>query len=355
MRLFASSADTRGVSPVVGVILMVAVTVLLSAAVFSMVTSMTTQQSAGLDDAQQSGVSIERSATADGGLELDVTVMATDDTVYYRVNDGSLVEIGESGDSVTLTEGTDFDEGDSVTVVSKDDSGTAQFVQSVSTEPIQAGSVPSEGLVSHWRYEEDSGDIAYDETGVHNGTTYDVLHDRYGVGGSRAYEYDGLNSYITVQDHADYDFDTGFTVATWVRFDGDNSADNWQGVISKGPSSDANQGFALTTNNDGTLGQMMYRYDGTNAKFGFEPQVGSRYHIVLMANETSARLLVDGGDTHDETLSVSSLPAPTDNVLYIAQNHWNTGDRLYGMLDETYVYDRSLNASEAKALYEKDA
>lgn len=123
------SSDRQAVSPVIGVILLVAVTVVLSAAVFAVVAEMTdTQQSPN----QNAGVSVDHGAT-DTGSTVTLTVVTGSD-LAYKVGDGDPQPLGSTGKTVTLVEGEDYEAGDRITVLNDD-----TVVQTVATRATSSG------------------------------------------------------------------------------------------------------------------------------------------------------------------------------------------------------------------------
>lgn len=127
--------DERGVSPVIGVILMVAITVILAAVIANFVLGFgsSVQQNA------QAGVSISQSPADDSDsytVSVTITSIQNADTIEYRVYNnsgdvddgtGSFTEIGNSsvGESTTIGTENALESGDTVVVrASVSDGGT---------------------------------------------------------------------------------------------------------------------------------------------------------------------------------------------------------------------------------------
>jgi len=98
------SKDERAVSPVIGVILMVAITVILAAVIAAFVLDLGQGQSAN----PQAGITSENVDTDNDGTDDDVRITINSiqraDKIEYRVASGSWTEIGSSavGDSATV-------------------------------------------------------------------------------------------------------------------------------------------------------------------------------------------------------------------------------------------------------------
>ena len=130
--------ENEGVSPVVGVILMVAVTVLLSAAVFAAVTALSPSGDAS-DRVASTSVETSHGSDSTGNYtEIQVTNTGGDKAVYVKTDLIPTMEVGSVGDSVRLYEGADYSTGTSITVLRDSDDGQKKFVQSV-TNPAHGG------------------------------------------------------------------------------------------------------------------------------------------------------------------------------------------------------------------------
>jgi flagellin-like protein len=107
--------DERGVSPVIGVILMVAITVILAAVIASFVL--------GFGDSVQENVQAGASISVDDeNNEVTVTWVSSGTAQSLEVNSstinspGGAETISNTGQSVTLVNGTNVSDGDTVTV-----------------------------------------------------------------------------------------------------------------------------------------------------------------------------------------------------------------------------------------------
>jgi len=101
------TADDRGVSPVIGVILMVAITVILAAVIGTFVLGL----GDSIGNSPTAGVSVEGAGTDEATVTLSNSGTATD--VLVVANNSSDTEervpLDSVGDRVTIGDGTDFD------------------------------------------------------------------------------------------------------------------------------------------------------------------------------------------------------------------------------------------------------
>jgi hypothetical protein len=82
--------------------------------------------------------------------------------------------------------------------------------------PVFAQVYP-DGMVSYWKFDEDSGTIATDSVGTNDGT---LVNGPVWTSGQvdGALSFDGVDDYVSVPDSDDWYFGTGdFTIDLWVR------------------------------------------------------------------------------------------------------------------------------------------
>lgn len=121
----------RGVSPVIGVILLVAVTVVLSAAVFVVLSGMIEAGTSG--DSASAGVKVAQTTDGDNPA-VKLTVVTGDEPVAYKVGDNDPVELGRVGATETLIQGTDYEEGDRITILNSDGESVIQTVDTANLD-----------------------------------------------------------------------------------------------------------------------------------------------------------------------------------------------------------------------------
>jgi hypothetical protein len=86
------------------------------------------------------------------------------------------------------------------------------------------------GIISHWKFDEDQGSIAYDSAGNNHGIAYGAQWTTGQVDG--ALYFDGSNDYVMIPNESYFDITNRITLALWLRV---NSFDRgWQAIITKG-------------------------------------------------------------------------------------------------------------------------
>lgn len=132
---------------------------------------------------------------------------------------------------------------------------------------------------------------------------------------------DGTGDYLTVGDHADFEFGSSdFTVETWVRFSSFAGADD-QTLLSKWTAAGDQRAWALRYDDSGGDLEFLYTTDGTAgdtttfASAAWNPSVDTWYHVAVVRNGADLIIYIDGvqsGSTHN--ISTDSIFSGTSDV-----------------------------------------
>ena len=197
---------SRAISPVVGVILLVAVTVVLSSTVGFFVFELAESPSSG---SAQAGVSVTE--TANGEAQIQVVDGGNADSVIVRYEDGTETQLGV-GESVTIPDS------ETATVLAEKD-GSYSVLKSVdasSDSGDTAYSVPQDQLVAHYDTTElsltdgDPVDTLPDMSGTGNtatqsDSTKQPTYVADGIGGTPAIQLDGSNDWLRIPNDPSLD------------------------------------------------------------------------------------------------------------------------------------------------------
>jgi hypothetical protein len=222
-----------------------------------------------------------------------------------------------------------------------------------SANPLTPG-LRDKGLVGYWSFDEASGTIAYDYSGYNNNgtmyssTTVSDLHINSGCKNNSCSNFDGIDDYIDVGSGASLNNFNTITIEAWV---------NPNTFV--GPSS---YGGPISANNI-----MLRSYENTGYSFQFYVKIGSNweprasfnysnlniwYHIVSVYDKdggsNNLRIYINGELKNSQTRT-----GPINNPL----TGWYIGKVSYGdyymkgLIDEVRIYNRALNNTEIKAIY----
>ncbi len=217
-----------------------------------------------------------------------------------------------------------------------------------SNNPITAG------LVAAYEFSGNADDVSGNgNDGVVNGAT--LTADRFGNAGS-AYFFDGLTSTIQLSSHI-----VGlseFSYSVWVnQHSGSpppNAVDKWRdiiltGVVRIGFIEDSNLRVDLYADRSGGMTtspstRYMQTLDASLARDSWTHLVINGYSdnsidAYLNGILVSSSLFIDGGVTGDAVASA------------IGSNAHHIEHEFFGVIDDTYIYDRVLSPSEVQTLY----
>ena len=215
-------------------------------------------------------------------------------------------------------------------------------------------------LVSHWKFDEGSGTIAYDSAGSNDGTIYGAQWTTGKIDG--ALSFDGNEDYVEVPSSVSFDSTTA-TWSLWVKPTGDPGG---SGSSPRGAGCIMIRGDSWGTWNGVHISLMPHATYGTitiQAKANANPSVlvedtvfsspdityNDWSHIAFVFDSGNyAELYVNGALTVNYTLGNFVF---NNQVLRIATS---TDPYLYdfnGEVDEVRIYNRALSAEEIRQVY----
>ncbi len=223
---------------------------------------------------------------------------------------------------------------------------------------VEPNEPSTQGLISHWKFDEDRGTTAYDSAGNNHGT---LVGDPLWVDGLKggALEFDGAGDYVL-----DYDAETylngldGLTVSVWVK----------SNIIG------TDRGFIIFTDPDGS-DDMDMRYDaagfsggGTNVIKCAVKSTGGRQqlesssntqttewqHLVMTwSSGNQVKLFINGVEDRSATNEPARIGTLTGYTkLIIGKGGKDTGGTSWnGLIDDVRIYARALSVEEVWKFY----
>jgi chitodextrinase len=234
----------------------------------------------------------------------------------------------------------------SYTVVAYDAAGNV----SNASAPVSAStlsSLPTQGLIGYWSFDENSGSIAADTSGNgHNGTVTGAVWTAGKI--NSALSFNGGTSGVATGNIA---IGSTFSVSAWV-----NPAVSIQGRYARIAETQYNAGFSLGTDATGTRYKFIIN-NGTGATglcglvYGCAEggTVTSGWHLVTATFDgATGRLYVDGVLVASDTF----VAQPNTNLpLYIGEYFAGPFYTWFGALDEVRLYNRALTSAEVTVIF----
>ena len=344
-------SNKYGVSPVIGVTLIILITVALgvTVGVFSL----------GLvDSATQSTPAVEAvdiSKQGDGQYEIKL-IKDSKKTVTVKHSNGTTVTLSSAGDSATVK----LQQGDTVDLLSGTEtvfqtlsqdspgSGTSEISANTSDSSNSGVNAPQEGLVVHWSM--DSSDISSSEV-ADSSPNNNPLELIGGVSTGHESESNEFNEsiYLTNENTealAKNNFDSldntsEFTYAMWVKMD--SYSGNDFDVF-------GNEEFRrnLIISPAGEIG--LRGYGGSHSKVYGDTVIPQNTwtHVVVTFDGSTAQFYVNGEEAGNSAFSYGESGSDVRDGF--SQRDSGASHPFTGYVDEVYVYDRALSNTEVQKL-----
>ena len=213
--------------------------------------------------------------------------------------------------------------------------------------------------VAHWTFEEGSGTMAGDSVGGHSGTLTGNANWAPGRTGTYALNLDGSGDYVNVPSSSDLNITGDVTIAGWVYFrkGGNGSSSSAQGIVTKTVGSGAyNSPYDFRTG-EGTLPALtIVRADASGHEYAYGSQslsLNTWYHVAVVVNNNSASFYVNGNLSGKSLDNLNSPATGNSNPLLIGARA--NGLYLDGMIDDVWLFNNALSASEIQQLVPEPA
>jgi PKD repeat protein len=215
---------------------------------------------------------------------------------------------------------------------------------------------PRNGLVGEWLFEGNALDTSgNNNNGAVHGAS--LAPDRYGRARS-AYRFDGVSSYIEVQNSDSLNVADQITMAFWMRVT--EFTNNASPVIYKGgPEVDGcyqNREYAVFVSSEGILHMPSSGDDSCQVWLDSTPQnalgIWLFFTGVIDRKNHSARTYINGILNNSGPDAYSTFTANQGSLTFGSSNDLSPSISPFkGVLDDVRIYNRALSASEITALY----
>jgi len=175
-----------------------------------------------------------------------------------------------------------------------------------------------------------------------------------GYDGFGAYSFDGVNDQINLASDPSLNFGTkDFTWTFYMKSRG--TANLEQGLISKKVTAPTNGEYFIRTSTGGGLRLIYYRAGGNDRIEQTPTDITDQqwHHIAVSKNSTNVTIYIDG--QFEDGFKFDAEMSETQNIdveIGTSQTNGGANLRFNGTIDEVSVWNRSLTATQIKALYE---
>ena len=238
-------------------------------------------------------------------------------------------------------------------------STTTTSIPTTSTSTTSTTTLPPTAqLVMHYTFDADEGGTVTDQSGNgHTGTVFGTTWVNDQLFGD-AYDFDGVDDYISAEDSAAMSFGDGvqdrpFTVGAWIRMDDATRCR----ILSKGDfheewtlATSASDQFVFQVTHNGSYNRRYWNSASSLAT----PFEGVWAHVMAtydgQGTTNSHRMYVNGAGIPMTAGSAGTYVAmpETQSTLRLGKADANHAD---GMIDEVRIYERALSAGEVATIF----
>lgn len=198
------------------------------------------------------------------------------------------------------------------------------------------------GLVGAWSFDEGSGTVVGDVSGMANhGTLSNAIWNGPGKFGS-ALSFNGTNASVLVPDANTLDLTTGMTIEAWVNPTA-AMGDTWRNAVMKERGAD--QSYSLYAN--GSTGRPrgeVFLASGGKVVAGTAAVAANAWtHLATTYDGATLRLFVNGIQVSSAAAS-GNITTSTGPLRFGGNGPW--GEWFSGRIDEVRIYNRALTAAQ---------
>jgi O-glycosyl hydrolase len=198
----------------------------------------------------------------------------------------------------------------------------------------------STGLVAAYGFNEGAGTVAADDSGSNlAGNVVNATWSESGKYGS-AISFNGVNSWVTINDAAALNLTTGLTLEAWIK---PATLSGWSTIILKEAGSE--EAYALYANEDRPWPLAAVRIDGNYdiATGDVQLPLNNWSHVASTYDGATLSLYVDGNKI--ASVAATGNLQVSSGALRIGGNAiWD--EYFDGLIDEVRIYSRALTAAE---------
>lgn len=212
---------------------------------------------------------------------------------------------------------------------------------------------PEPQPVSHWKFDEGSGNIAYDSAGNNHGTIYGAQWIDGQVEG--ALNFDGVDDYVDIPYDSSLDINAsqGITLSVWIKLN------SYPDSLHEGPIFGLFDSAGAGTKNHLLIcksfrGNLII-WNQEPPSYGWissiKPDLDTWYHVVVVEDSIHRAIYINGSLDSSDNLS-ESYEGNTPDTIRIGNRADGFASFYFdGSIDEVAIYDKALSHQQIQQLY----
>ena len=212
------------------------------------------------------------------------------------------------------------------------------------------GVAGTEGLLAYLSFDEGTGDVARDSSGLGNdGQIFDAewVDGRFG----KALSFDGVSAYVEIPYNEDFNINEGITLAAWIKIDHLPLAPPYRGIINAKKSTYGPYLLQTSTLNGLNLYEFsMFMSGAWNWNISETEESTEWTHLVGTYDGETSRIYVNGKLDAEKPLS-GNIDANVDEGVVVGHFYGLAGRWFHGLIDEAAIYNRAISDAEVEELH----
>jgi subtilisin family serine protease len=210
--------------------------------------------------------------------------------------------------------------------------------------------------ISHWKFDEGQGAVAYDSVGDNDGNIYGATWTTGQING--ALNFDGVNDYVNVPNNSSQQIATNqITLSAWIKLTAD-IGNTQKRIICKQQTGYIAWGFEVYGNGFvGATGNQLVFHDSSGTSW-YECMsqthlvTGQWYHVAVTDNAGQIRIYINGS-LDKSSNSGYGIPTLISAPINIGKTNPDSTFYFNGKIDDVRFYDVALSAEQILRLYQE--
>jgi probable HAF family extracellular repeat protein len=310
---------------------------------------------AALTNGDWGGIEIIVDANDDGDIDGESTKVGGDGVVDMSagtITFSTSFEVSSSTNYILRADFSALTGCDAVTIsLGMENIATTVCAAGTTTSVTHAESGVVQGLVGHWKLDDESGGTAEDSAGSHDGTITGATWTDGRLCG--ALDFDGAGDYVDVGDVLDFIDSEDFTITGW--FSRDTFA-NHHVIVGKRNSISSGQGFIVYVEKIGD--DLIFEAGDGSDEFSMTSSTtftsSGWNHFAVVFDESSAvnsKIYINGTDDNEsQSGTIGDVGSLANALAFRIGSEADGGSEFDGRIDDIRVYDRALSQADVEAL-----
>lgn len=207
--------------------------------------------------------------------------------------------------------------------------------------------------LSHWKFDEGQGSIAYDSAGDNHGTVYGATWTT-GLN-SGALTFDGVDDCVDIPYDSSLDIDTlqGITLSVWIKLN------SYPDSLHQGPIFGLFNSAGQGVKNYLYIGKSIYgnlinwiQWPSPSASIkSIKPDLNTWYHVVVVDDSPHRAIYINGSLGSSDNLSESYQGNTPDTIRIGSRADAWAPFYFDGIIDDIMIFDSALSGEQIQQLY----